>query len=133
MGLFTSRFFVWNPAKPEQTEEIEALVDTGASYSWLHRERLERLGIRSTGRMQFKTIEGKIVEREVAALFVRADGRVGGDTVVVAEASDAEVLGAHTLECLGLAADPVQKRLIPTVGMAMWSAFAVRDRKNIWS
>jgi hypothetical protein len=37
MGRFTSRFLVWNPVKPDLTEEIEALVDTGASYSWLHR------------------------------------------------------------------------------------------------
>jgi hypothetical protein len=40
---------------------------------------------------------------------------------VIAESGDAEVLGAHTLESLGLAADPVQKRLIPTVGMAFES------------
>jgi hypothetical protein len=36
----------------------------------------------------------------------------------MAESGDAEVLGAHTLESLGLAADPVQKKPIPTVGMA---------------
>jgi len=54
----------------------------------------------------------------VAPVFVRTDGHVGGDTIVMAESGDAEVLGAHTLESLGLAADPVQKKLIPTVGMA---------------
>jgi hypothetical protein len=30
-----------------------------------------------------------------------------------------EVIGAHTIEGLGLAADPVQKKLIPTIGLAL--------------
>jgi hypothetical protein len=32
-----------------------------------------------------------------------------------------EVMGAHTIEGLGLAADPVQKRLVPTVMLALAS------------
>ena len=118
MGLFKSKLAVWNPASPSKVEELELLVDTGASYSWFARERVEALGIRPTGRMRFRTIDGRMVDREVAPVFIRSDGRVGGDTIVVAESGDAEVLGAHTLESLGLAADPVQKKLIPTVGMA---------------
>ena len=119
MGLFKSKLAVWNPASPSRVEELEILVDTGASYSWFSRQRVEALGIRPTGRMQFRTIDGRMLEREVAPVFIRSDGHVGGDTIVVAESGDAEVLGAHTLESLGLAADPVQKKLIPTVGMAL--------------
>ena len=119
MGLFKSKLAVWNPASPARVEELELLVDTGASYSWFLRQRIEALGIRPTGRMQFRTIDGRVLEREVAPVFVRSDGHVGGDTIVVAESGDAEVLGAHTVESLGLAADPVQKKLIPTVGMAL--------------
>ncbi len=119
VGLFKSKLAVWNPATPSRVEELELLVDTGASYGWFLRERLETLGIRPTGKMQFRTIDGRILEREVAPVFVRTNGHVGGDTIVMAESGDAEVLGAHTLESLGLAADPVQKKLIPTVGMAL--------------
>ncbi len=118
MGLFKSKLAVWNPAKPSQVEELELLVDTGASYSWFLRQRHETLGIRPTGKMQFRTIDGRILEREVAPVFVRTNGHIGGDTIVIAETGDAEVWGAHTLESLGLAADPVQKKLIPTVGLA---------------
>ena len=122
MGLFKSKIAVWNPAAPAKTEEVEVLVDTGASYSWFLRDRLKALNIRSTGKMQFRTIDGRGIEREVAPVFVRSDGHVGGDTIVIAETGDSEVLGAHTLESLGLAADPVQKKLIPTVGLAMHGA-----------
>jgi aspartyl protease family protein len=118
VGLFKSKLAVWNSATPSRVEELELLVDTGASYSWFLRQRLETLGIRPTGKMQFRTIDGRILERDVAPVFVRTNGHVGGDTIVMAESGDAEVWGAHTLESLGLAADPVQKKLIPTVGMA---------------
>ena len=119
MGLFTSKLKVWNPAAPERVEEVELWVDTGASYSWISRARLEPLGIRPTRRRQFRTIEGKFLDRDMAPVFVEAEGFVGGDNVVFAEAGDAEVMGAYTLECLGLAADVVEKKLVPTVGMAL--------------
>jgi hypothetical protein len=69
--------------------------------------------------MIFRTIEGRTIERELAPVFVRVDGYTGGDTVVLAEPGDHEVLGAHTLESLGLTADPVNKALVPTVGLAL--------------
>ena len=119
MGLFKAKLTVWNPSEPQKLEEFEVWVDTGAGYSWLSRERLEALGIKPVRRMQFQTIEGRLIERELAPVFVRVDAYAGGDTVVFAERSDSEVMGAHTMESLGLAADPVQKKLVPTVGLAL--------------
>lgn len=69
--------------------------------------------------MVLRTIEGRTIERELGSVFVRVDGYTGGDSVVLAEAGDNEVLGAHTLESLGLTADPVKKTLVPTVGLAL--------------
>jgi hypothetical protein len=40
----------------------------------------------------------------------------------MAEDGEMEVMGAHTIEGLGMAADPVQKRLVPTVMLALASA-----------
>jgi predicted aspartyl protease len=119
MGIFTAKLRVANTADNSRSQEIDFLVDTGASYSGLSRDRLKELGIAGTGRMQFKTIEGHLIEREVAPVLVSTDGRIGGDTVIVGEAGDMEVIGAHTLESLGVAADPVQKKLVPTIGLAL--------------
>ena len=119
MSVFTSKLRIVNPAEPARTVEVELTVDTGASYSWVSRLRLKELGIRPTDRMEFRTIEGRIIEREVAPVFLQVDGRIGGDTVVVGEPGDMEVMGAHSLEALGLAVDPVQKRLVRTVGYAL--------------
>jgi hypothetical protein len=70
-------------------------------------------------RMQFRTIEGKTIERDLVPVFVAADGFAGGDNVVMAEAGDLEVIGAHTLKSLGLTVDPVGKKLVPAAGVAL--------------
>jgi len=117
--MFQSKLVVWNPAQPGRSEAFELWVDTGAAYSWMSRRRLETMGIQASDRMKFRTIEGRLIEREVAPVFLRFDGRTGGDTVVLAEEGDLEVMGSPSLESLGLAADPVQKKLVPTVGLAL--------------
>ena len=119
MGAFSAKLQVWNPGAPEKTEEIVAMVNTGAAFSWVHRERLERLGAQVLRRMGFRAIDGSIIERDTAAVWVGSNGFSGPDTVVVAERNDMEVIGAHTIDGLGLAADPVQKKLAPTIGLAL--------------
>ena len=121
MGTFSAKLRVWNPANPEKVEELEAFVDTGAAFSWIARSRLERLGLVSTRRMQFRTIEGRIVERDVAIAYVGAGEYSAPDLVVMAEPGEMEVIGAHSLEGLGVAADPIQKKLVPTVMLALGS------------
>lgn len=130
MGVFAAKLTVLNPALPSRSEEIEVMVDTGASYSWVFRSRLAAMGVHPTRRMAFRTIEGRIIERELAAVFVKVDGSLGGDTVVLAEPGDSEVLGAHTLESLGLTADPVRKLLVPAVGLALFAGDARIYRRN---
>jgi predicted aspartyl protease len=119
MGIFSAKLRVWNPAGSSAAEEFEAMVDTGASYSWVLRSRLEHLGVHAVRKMQFRTIEGHTIERELAPVFIATDGFTGGDNVVMAEPGDMEVMGAHTLESLGITVDPVAKKLVPTVGLAL--------------
>ena len=70
-------------------------------------------------RMQFRTIEGHLIERDLAPVFVATGGFTGGDNVVIAEPGDMEVMGSHTLGSLGVTVDPVGKKLVPTVGLAL--------------
>jgi hypothetical protein len=75
--------------------------------------------------MQFRTVEGHTIERELAPVFVATDGFTGGDNVVMAEPGDMEVMGAHTLVSLGITVDPVAK-LVPAVGLAL-TAIQLRE------
>lgn len=119
MGSFSAKLRVWNPSAPEKYEEIQAMVDTGAAFSWIHKERLERLGAEVLRRIGFRAIDGSIIERDTAAVWVASSDFKAPDIVVMAEPSDMEVIGVHTIEGLGLAADPVHKKLIPTVMPAL--------------
>jgi len=84
MASFTVKLKVWNPVDPSRFAEIEAWADTGAAYSWISKARLEPLGVQKVRRLQFRTIEGHTVERDLAAVFLSAEGYTGGDNVVVA-------------------------------------------------
>ena len=97
----------------------DALVDTGASFSWISRTRLERLGIVPSRTIPFRAIDGRLLERDIAIAYVASNGYTAPDVVVMAEEGEVEVMGAHSIEGLGLAADPVQKRLVPTVLLAL--------------
>ena len=119
MGSFSAKLRVWNPNSPENVEELEAMVDTSAAFSWMHRDRLERLGVEKLRRIGFRAIDGSILERDTAAVWVANNDYKAPDIIVMAEATDIEVIGVHTIEGLGLAADPVQKKLIPTVMPAL--------------
>jgi predicted aspartyl protease len=119
MGTFTTKFKVWNPERPESAQELEALVDTGAAFSWISRARLEGLGLNPSRRMSFRTIDGRVMERDMTAIYIASAGYSAPDMVVMAEPGEMEVLGAHSIEGLGLAADPVQKRLTPTIMLAL--------------
>jgi len=91
--------------------EIEATVDTGATYSWIPKNLLEEIGARPSRRVRFKTIEGRIVEREVGYIFVEWNGEVAPTVVVFAEEEDQSVVGLHMLESLGLEVDPTSRRV----------------------
>ena len=119
MGTFKSKLRVWNPIQPEKAEELDVLVDTGAAFSWVSRTRLERLGVTPSRQMPFRTIDGRVLERELAIVHIGTNGYVAPDLVVMAEPGEMEVIGAHSIEGLGMAADPVQKKLVPTIMLAV--------------
>jgi predicted aspartyl protease len=121
MGTFSVKMRVWNPAQPGGVEELDAFVDTGAAFSWISRARLERLGLNPSRRMAFRTIDGRVMERDMTAIYIASAGYSAPDMVVMAEPGEMEVLGAHSIEGLGLAADPVQKRLTPTIMLALYA------------
>src|ERR1700733_7663234 len=119
MGTFTTKFKVWNPTRPESVQEIEALVDTGAAFSWISRARLESLGLNPSRRMSFGTMNGRGRKADITRIYIASAGYSAPDMVVMAEPGEMEVLGAHSIEGLGLAVDPVQKRLTPTIMLAL--------------
>jgi predicted aspartyl protease len=104
---------VANPATPDQRTAVEFLVDSGAVYSFVPREVLERLGIQSHSRLRFRLADGSTIERDRGdALFFYA-GQRGAAPVIFAEPGDATLLGAVSLEALGFVLDAIRRDLLP--------------------
>jgi clan AA aspartic protease len=113
MGLTVLEIEVGNVANPEITEKVEFLVDSGAIYSVVPTPILERLGIRPITQQEFRLADGsKIVRKKGGALF-RHNERVGVADVIFGEEGDTNLLGAFTLEALGLSLDPLRRELKP--------------------
>lgn len=113
MGLTVLEIAVGNPANPEDTENVEFLIDSGAVYSVVPTPILERLGIRPIAQQEFRLADGsKIVRKKGIALFKRGE-QVGGADVIFGEKGDSNLLGAFTLEALGLSLDPLRRELKP--------------------
>ena len=104
---------VRNIHKPELEAEVDLLMDAGAIYTILRREKLAGLGIEARDERRFETVDGRVVERDVGAVEVEIEGHSTFSVVVFGEGSDAEVLGVTTLEEIGLQVDPVSGELKP--------------------
>ena len=103
----------------QRWQAVDALVDTGSTYTWLPRQLLERLDVRPQFRREFETADGRIIERDLAVTMVRWDGETVPTLVVFGGDGDAALLGAYTLEGFALAPDPVNQRLVRVRGLAM--------------
>ena len=98
----------------ERFETVDALVDTGATYSMMPAAMLRSLGVSPFARREFRLANGEWIHRELGVARVRIDGRVVITLVVFADERSHSILGAMTLEQFNLAVDPVDMRLVPT-------------------
>jgi len=93
--------------------EVEALVDTGATYTSVSEDILDRLGIVKRETRTFELADDRVIEYPVGYASVRLEQREIIVLVVFAPEGTTPLLGATTLETAGVAVDPVHQRLIP--------------------
>ena len=103
----------------QRFEAVEALADTGSSYTVIPASLLRGLGIAPQERIEFELADGRIIEREIGEARIRVDGRSAATLVVFGDEGVSSLLGAYTLEGVRLAVDPVNKRLIPARALLM--------------
>lgn len=112
MATFSVPLEVGNGAGGEFVA-VEALVDTGATYTVLPKDLLARLDIEPVGRRTFQLADERVVEYNVGEVRLRLEGSELTVLVVFAPVGTGPLLGATALEVFGLAADPVNQRLLP--------------------
>jgi len=120
MGTFRVAIEIGDP-RGERYEQVEALVDTGATYTTAPASILQRLGVTPHDRVTFIMADGRRIERQVGRTRVRVDGKAEVTLVVFGDEGVEALLGAYTLEGLRLGIDPANERLVPTPGLLMLS------------
>ena len=106
MGFVHVNVGLSNPSEPDRAEEVNVLVDTGATLSVFPAGLLDRLGIQRTGQRRLRGFGG-VITRATGAVILTYGGEVAGVTVVFGEDSDPTVMGVTALESLGFNVNPV--------------------------
>lgn len=113
MGLTVLKVKVGNPARPKVTRELEFLIDSGAVYSVVPSAVLRKLGISPLATQEFRLADGSAIRRKKGIALFKYEDKIGGADVIFGEEGDSLLLGAFTLEALGLALDPLRRELKP--------------------
>ena len=98
----------------EPAREIAATVNTGATYTALPGALLRELGVEPAYKRRLLLADGRQIDVDIGELRVAINGQSVATLVVFGEDDAPPLLGAYTLEGLGLAVDPVAQRLVPT-------------------
>ena len=112
MGTFTVALQVGDLAG-QHFIDVEALVDTGSTYTVLPKDMLDQLGIEREGQRRFELGDDRIVDNPIGYSRMRLDGDATIVLVVFGPEGIAPLLGATALEHLSLAVDPIHQRLVP--------------------
>jgi predicted aspartyl protease len=113
MRTFRVEVTVQNPVDPSRSATVECLVDIGAAYSQLPSALLESLGITHFDERPAILADRRPTSCRIGRAEFVHDGRQTPALVVFGEGEAPALLGAMTLEGLGLGVDPIGKRLIP--------------------
>jgi clan AA aspartic protease len=113
MGLTNQRLMVKESRRGRRKAAVNFLIDSGAVYSLVPASTLKRLGIRAYRQVDFSLADGTTIRRAVGDAYFEFQGNGGAAPVIFGEKGDEPLLGATTLESLGLVLDPFKRRLIP--------------------
>ena len=93
-------------------ETLNAMVDTGATFSQVPGSILRELGIVPTRYVQSQLADGTVGRDEVADVKIRIDGRETYSTVLFGEEGSPVLMGSYALEGVVLAVDPHNECLV---------------------
>jgi clan AA aspartic protease len=90
----------------------QALVDTGATDTFLPASVLRKLGIEPSARRSYELADGTEQDLPIGFGVIEVEGLAAGATVVFAGEKEEPLLGVTVLESTGLWLDPRRERLI---------------------
>ena len=118
MGTFQVTIEIGDP-QGRRFEEINALVDTGATLTSAPTSMLRRLGVIPTRKGTFEFADGRQAQLDIGDTKVKVQGEEITTSILFGEEGSTPLLGAMTLEGLLLGVDPFNRRLVTITGKLM--------------
>lgn len=97
----------------ERSLQLDAMVDTGSSYTIVPAHLLRSLGVVPAEKVDLTLADGRRVAWGVGEARATVDGRSTVTWVIFGEEGAGPLLGAYTLEGLRMSVDPWKHTLIP--------------------
>ena len=95
------------------TRTVRFLVDSGAIYSELPAKIWRALRLRAERKVEFTLADGTPIEPGVSECRFEIQGKAATSPVVLGAERDGALLGAVTLETLGLMLNPLTREILP--------------------
>jgi len=107
--------FIAGKIKGENAKEqdVRLLVDSGATYTLLAEEYWKAIDLIPKREMEFTLADGSLIKRKISECYISLPQGEGHTPVILGEKGDESLLGAVTLEILGLKLNPFNRTLEP--------------------
>jgi predicted aspartyl protease len=112
MGLTHEELLVKPDRSSRRKAMVESLVDSGVVHSLVPAGTLKKMGIRPYREVGFILADGTKIKREVGDAYLELNGEGGAAPILFGEKGDEPLLGATTLEAIGLVLGPFKRRLL---------------------
>jgi len=113
MGLTYVHAQIRRPDGRGRPVSVRFLVDTGAVYTVLPESIWRALKLKPQRTAEFTLADGTTISRTVSECRFTIEGQSATSPVVLGESEDAPLLGAVTLETVGLMVNPLSRELLP--------------------
>ena len=113
MGITYIEGAVSVAGRRRRPRRVRFLVDSGALYSVLPQSEWRALGLQPERELDFVLADGTTLTRGISECIFELDERRATSPVILGETEDQPLLGAVTLETLGLMLNPLNRTLQP--------------------
>lgn len=113
MGLTYIRGAVTRPAGRGRSLTVRFLVDTGAVYTVLPEHIWRDLKLKPQRVAEFTLADGTTITRSISECRFTVAGQTATSPVVLGAPQDSPLLGAVTLETIGLMVNPLSREVLP--------------------
>ena len=119
MGMFKKKVRISNSKDPSRYFEEEFWVDTGALYSFVPEDYLDKIGVEPIVKRDLILADGRKDTRLLGFCDFQVEGLEGSIPcpVIFAPKDSLFLLGATALENFGVEVDPIRKQLKPVLSV----------------